>query len=138
GPPVVIDSILQAVLRIDVHFGRRFEGTAQQFSRGFLAVSGFVPAVEILPTQPDDHSRRCKRKQNPQRGCKRDHNTGEPRTHSGRILTAVPYATISLILLPMSPLSKRIITMASAPIAWAFWTIRSSACFRASSIIWVY
>src|SRR6185437_2195509 len=54
------------------------------------------------------------------------------------ITTAVPYATISLMVWPISDESKRIITTAFAPIACAFCTIRSVAWRRASSSIWVY
>src|SRR6185369_14761827 len=52
--------------------------------------------------------------------------------------TAVPYATISLIVWPISEESKRIITMPFACMILAFLTIRSTAWRRASSRSCVY
>src|SRR6202521_4899203 len=57
---------------------------------------------------------------------------------SGSTTAAVPYATISLIVVPISEESYCIRTTAFAPIAVAFWTIRSTACRRASSRSSVY
>src|SRR6266566_4386076 len=49
------------------------------------------------------------------------------------MIAAVPYATTSVIVCPISEESKRIITTALAPIARAFSTMRSIACRRVSS-----
>src|ERR1700758_208033 len=81
----------------------------------------------LAEQEPDQHDQR--KDTEPDR--KADHRAGS-------ITAAVPYATISLMVLPISALSKRIMTIAFAPIAVAFCTMRSSAWRRASSSIWVY
>ena len=65
-------------------------------------------------------------------------NSLEYRFQTFSAITAVPYASTSLMFWPISLESNRIMTIALAPIAEAFTTRRSMACFRASSSIAVY
>src|SRR5262249_23629310 len=64
---------------------------------------------------------------------------GRPRVapQSRRARTAVPYAQISVQLPPISDVSKRMATIASAPFADASSTIRSITCWRLSTSAFV-
>src|ERR1700761_4585812 len=63
-----------------------------------------------------------------QQQCDAEHESAPHDAYgSGSMMTAVPYATTSLIVWPISEESKRIMTMALACMMRAFFTMRSTA-----------
>src|SRR5487761_1327491 len=87
-----------------------------------------VPAVpdEVADDREDNHE------------GKKDNLQSEVHVALRSTIAAVPYATTSVIVLPISEESKRIITTAFAPMARAFSTMRSTAWRRVSSTRRVY
>src|SRR5690349_4043628 len=108
--------------------------------------------VVPLAQDPDDHQAPHDQRLDAGKRHARQNEGGADRGHdprddehsraqhqlTGSRTTAVPYATISLMTLPISDESKRIITIAFACMSLAFFTMRSTACRRASSSSCVY
>jgi len=107
------------------HASRR--GIPKHFVGTLPRLCGKMTLTMSMKLKPPDHRNYNQRGDHDQR----DHGRGPT-------ITAVPYATISVSVSPISDESKRIATTAFAPMRRAFSTIRSMACRRLSSSNSVY